>query len=405
MHLPPPPDSRELLPPLLACLPTAFVSPQPPPALLPLLSPLLRQRLSFLSSNDRSRSDGWLSLLSWDAERAAKLGPIVERIDLEPHPVSGEVEMDEVRPAKYRRLDEETLQARLDVEQFELLPIYVWCETDEHGGTGPGWKLAEVRSLEDLEDGTQWYDGVSQANDAAQRSRSLSVPQTSRGGSSQLEPVESMTSQENDEGEDDDYWASYDRTPGRTPAQKRSPAPNANTSSQAGNRQRTQSELDYYARYGHEVQPAMDSHDPDEEHPEAGESTLNGDSLLQSRQPQQPQQSQQSARPISRPNGTSMFPADTPNLTLAPPTNDLEAPRAISPTSSHGSSVERLEERARLMSEQEAPDRAQIAIQQHISTDIKSLFRLARSTGMEREDFERIVKTELECLSFMEQDE
>ena len=97
MHLPPPPDSRQLLPPLLACLPTAFVSPRPPPALLPLLSPLLRQRLNFLSSGSASRGDGWLPLLSWDAERAAKLTPIVEHMELEPHPVSGEVEMDDVQ--------------------------------------------------------------------------------------------------------------------------------------------------------------------------------------------------------------------------------------------------------------------------------------------------------------------
>ena len=124
MHLPPPPDSRELLPPLLACLPTSFVSPRPPPALLPLLSPLLRQRVNFLSTNNTSRSDGWLPLLSWDTQRAAKLAPVVERMHLEPHPVSGELELDDVRPAKYRRLDEETLHSRLEVEQFELL---VFC--------------------------------------------------------------------------------------------------------------------------------------------------------------------------------------------------------------------------------------------------------------------------------------
>ncbi|KAI7012833.1 hypothetical protein KC355_g5283, partial [Hortaea werneckii] len=82
MHLPPQPDSRGLLPPLLACLPTAFLAPRPPPALLPLLAPVLRQKLNYISSGN----DGWLPLLSWDKERAAKLPATVERIQVEPHP-------------------------------------------------------------------------------------------------------------------------------------------------------------------------------------------------------------------------------------------------------------------------------------------------------------------------------
>jgi len=193
-----------------------------------------------------------------------------------------------------------------------------------------------------------------------------------------------------EEDDDDDYWASYDRTPGRTPAQKQSPAPPAFAAAQAADRQ---GETDYYARYGAEVQPAMDAHDPDEEHPELGESTLNGDSLLRSQH--------QDGR-VSRPNGTSMFPADD-----KPPDAEVEAPRPISPTSSHGSSIERLESRAAEMSAESpgAMDRAQMAVKQHISTDVKSLFRLAKNSGMEREEFERIVRTELECLTLLEQDD
>ena len=306
---------------------------------------------------------------------------------LEPHPVSGEVELDDVRPAKYRRLDEETLQSRLEVEQFELLPIYVWCETDDPESPGPGWKLSELRSIEDVDDddGGDWHDGVPEANDAASK-REASVPQIQGNDSGRLQP--STSQQPCGEDEDDDYWASYDRTPGRTPAQKQSPAPPA----QAGNRQRTQSELDYYAWYGAEVQPSMDAHDPDEDHPELGESTLRGDSLVQNRQ-------QQSGRPDSRPSGTSMFPAEPAQRKET----SVEAPRAISPTLSNGSSIERLESRAAEMSE--GSDRAQLAVKQHISTDIKSLFRLAKSSGMERSDFERVVKTELECLSLLERDE
>lgn len=409
MHLPPAPDARELLPPLLACLPTAFISPRPPPALLPLLSPLLRQRVAFIgassSTSNDGRDSGWLPLLSWDAERAAKLPPIVERIELEPHPVSGEVEIEDVRPARYRRLDEETLQARLEVEQFELLPMFVWCESDEHAGSeggGAGWKLVELGALEDGEDDAgEWYGDIIQANEVAHAasSRSLAVPHGSGAGRNGADG-------EDEDGEDDDdYWASYDRTPGRgpTPA-KHSPAPGT----QAAGRGSSQAELDYYSRYGAEVQPALDSHDPDEDNPELGQSTLNGDSLVR----QQAREAQQEGRPASRPNGASMFPSDNeppkPRDSLLASAiehsahSSVEQPRPISPTESQ-SSIERLERKAAAMSED--ADRAHTAIKTHISTDIKSLFRLAKSTGMERREFERIVKTELECLGFLEENE
>lgn len=346
-----------------------------------------------MSSSTRT-SDGWIPLLQWDSERAAKLPDVVERIQLEPHPVSGEIELDDVRPAKYRRLDEETLHSRLEVEQFELLPIFVWCQNDEHGETGPGWKLAELRALEDVDDGTEWYDSIIEANEAQNRavhSRSMHVPTQSDSNADSLIPA----GQEEEEDEEDDgsYWAAYDRTPGRTPAQKRSPAPLAPA---AGSRPRTQSELEYFSRYA-DVQPAMDGHDPDEVMPEMSESSLNGHALHFP----PPSQSQQA----------SLYPADPPKahdsamataLTRSLNGGDeLSAPRPISPTSSHGS-VDRLEERAAAIS---TADRAMVGVKQHISTDIKSLFRLARSAGMEREEFEEQVRRELSVLSLLEQDD
>lgn len=396
MHRAPAPEPRTLLPPLLACLPTAFVSPRPPPALLPLLSPILRQRLSLLSSSSSSGNDGWLPLLSWDTQRASKLPVIIERIQIEPHPVSGEVELEDVRAIKYRQLDEETLQSRLEVEEFELLPIYVWCETDEHGGGGPGWKLAELRSLEDINDGTKWFDSASEASDAAD-THSFSVPQQStqpNGSRGYSAPAQ----QEEEEEDDGDYWASYDRTPGRTPAQKLSPAPPSSTHFDNSNRQRSQSELEYFARYGTEVQPALDSHDPDEENPELGESTLTGDSLSQPRGLGVDTSSHDTSLPPPYKAHDSAM-----STTLNRSTAELEQPRPISPTSSH-SSIERLEKRAAAMSDDNS-SRAEMGIKQHISTDIKSLFRLARSVGMERSEFERIVRTELDVLSLLENDD
>ncbi|KAK5691455.1 hypothetical protein LTR97_011448 [Elasticomyces elasticus] len=401
MHLPPPPDARELLTPLLACLPTAFLAPQPPDALLPILSPILRQRVAFLAPSTRTEN-GWLPLLQWDAGLAAKLPAVVEKIQLEPHPVSGELELEDVRPAKYRRLDDETLHARLEVDEFKLLPILLWCEEDEQSGTGPGWKLAELRTLEDLDDGAAWFDGISEANDASS-THSFAVPQPTTNGR-QAHVVPTPDEQDDEEEEDDgSYWAAYDRTPGpRTPAAKRSPAPRSHNDTSG--RQRTQSELEYFDRYG-DVQPALDSHDPDEDMGAEvmGESSLNGQVL-----PQQPQ-----SQPLQQ---RSLYPPDDPNkahdsaiataLTQSlSGSSTLPQPRAISPTSSHGS-VDRLEQQAAAMSNRDDGDeRAQLGTKQHISTDIKSLFRLARSVGLSRSDFRETVERELSVLGMMEADD
>lgn len=411
MHLPPTPEQRDLLPPLLACLPTTFVSPRPPPALLPLLAPVLRQRANFLVAGNASE-DGWIGILNWDSQRAAKLRPVVEQLELEPHPVSGEIEFEDVEAIKYRRLDDETLQSRLDAAQFGLAPIYVWVENDEHGGTGPGWKLTELRALEDVEDGTTWYNSIADANDAA-NTRSISVP------SSSIAAPTHQPAQEDEQGDnsddDDDYWAAYDQTPG--PSQKPSPKPPANAKAPdtlSSTRDRSRSELEYFARYGAEVQPALDAHDPDEDHPELGESTLNGttqraSSTLQPPQPQEPQEEdtrapwEKALHPYGRAHDSAIGTSTDLPSTTRERELDITAPRPISPTSSH-SSIERLESRAAEMSERNNAH-VENAVKQHISTEIKSLWRLARGAGLEREEFERVVGLEVRCLGLMERDE
>ncbi|KAI6868284.1 hypothetical protein KC318_g19261, partial [Hortaea werneckii] len=368
------------------------------------------QKLNYISSGN----DGWLPLLSWDKERAAKLPATVERIQVEPHPVSGEIEFEDVRPAKYRRLDEETLQARLEVEQFDLLPIYVWCENDEHGGTGPGWKLTELRCLEDLDDGTQWFDSASEANDAAQTRSTTTAPHATNGLNGN--PNLSVPDEADDDDDDDDYWNAYDRTPSQTPGgQNPSPAPATQPSTTTA-RGRTQSEADYFARYG-EVQPALDTHDPDEENPALtgnGNSTLTGDALLraQARHLETSGTIPPNLNPSSQNHGATK-PHDS---ALASLDRSLEMPRPLSPGSSSssggaggGSPVGRLEQEAEAMTSS-SPSRgiggnnesAQRAIKQHISTDVKSLFRLARSAGMKRREFEEVVRRELSVLCLLD---
>lgn len=396
----PPPEPRTLLPPLLACLPTAFASSRPAPALLPLLSPILRQRVQLLSITN-GPTESWLPLLSWDKERASKLPKIVEELELEPHPSSGEIEFDDVKNIRYRRRDEETLEARLELEEFKLLPVYLWCMTDEASG-GPGWRLAELRALEDMDDGTEWFDSMDEANEASKeayiRDALRQDTLTPNGHIARSAPNHQAHEQEDDE--DDDYWNAYDRTPGRTPARtpvKRSPAPpgsNAQIPSEA--------ELEYFARYAMEVQPALDAHDPEEETGEPVESTLNGNSLVSRREPQAEPLESSNLGPAGYdsslpPPHVSVNGQDSPFEQLT--SSEINHPRPDSAASSLSGSIERMEQAAEVHSQ------AEIGIKQHISTDIKSLYRLARSAGIQREEFERIVKTELNMLSMMELDE
>jgi len=373
----PHPDPRELLPPLLACLATATASKQVPPGLLPLLSPILRQRLQLLSSN----ASDWLSLLCWDQQAASSLPHVMERMHVEPHPSSGEIEVEEPDDTLYRRSDPETLHARLVLGEFALVPTYLWCT----GGEGRSqWLLAELRALQDADDGTEWFDSLSEANEAGFRPKPAqangSVPHQMPHMGTQAEPAMQDAEEEDDDGS---YWAAYDQTPAQTPGLKRSPVPVANRRAQAGP---SQSELEYFARYASEVQPALDAHDPDEENPAAAESTLNGNLFSYTQQPQ--------TEPLETshlgPNGS-----DGLERVETRTSRDLRHPRPSSSASSH--SVDKLERTAAFHSQ------AELAIKQHISTDIKSLFRLARASGIEREEFERIIQRELEVLPMLEE--
>jgi hypothetical protein len=389
----PQPDSRELLPPLLACLAVSGKAKQAPPGLLPLVSPILRQRLQLVATDD------WLSLLCWDRDVAAKLPQVIEKIHVEPHPASGEIEPEDPDQILYRRSDPETLHARLVLSEFGIIPTYLWCTGGEGGNR---WLLAELRGIEDEDDGTEWFEKLGEANEAGFRRK----PLKSNGHAAQQAMQQPEPQQEDDEDDDDgSYWAAYDQTPNtRTPAQKRSPAPQTSTNNrtQIGP---TQSELEYFARYASEVQPALDAHDPDEESPAAGESTLNGNALNYTRAPQ------------TEPLETSNLGPGGYDSSLPPPyvngsggesrvehiesVDDerhaaLNHPRPSSSSSSR--SVERLEREAASHSQ------AELAIKQHISTDIKSLFRMARASGIDREEFERIIQRELEVLPLLERD-
>lgn len=384
----PPPEPRTLLPPLLACLPAAFASPRPPPALLPLLSPILRQRVQLLTSTSSSPSDSWLRLLCWDAAKAERIQSIVENTTFEPHPVSGEIEIEDDIIVTYKRFDEETLRSRTSLPEYNLTVWYVWCGGDQEGG-GPGWRVAQLLPREeqveadDPDNEKTWSESIVDANDHARErvlEEALRAAEQSSVPGLKEEKIE-------DEDDDDDYWAQYDATPARTPAVKDT----SGLGPLSGNGQ-ADSDDSYFARYS-EVQPAMDNDDPSADKNELGESSLNGDALAGIlRRQSESLHAEQAQDARSHTNG---FHLDK-DASVKEASKMLNHPRPSSASSNASDTVAKLEMSA------ENQSAAEIGVKQHISTNIKSLFRLAKTTGMSRADFELTVKRELEVLCIVD---
>ena len=410
MHAIQPTELRELVLPVLSCLPTAFFSPNPPPALLPLLSPILRQRVHLLANGGSSEplSQGsWLKLLTWSSERAEKLTDIVSRLQLEPHPVSGELELfgdttdPEAGKVWYRRLDEETVQARCDAKEYDLEFIFVWSSNDTggvgfesstNGTTQDAWKVAEVVPLDGDENlpVEGWQDDLAEAQRVGGRSSQGNANGESAAQANNNIPVSTSTDDADDD--EDAYWAAYDRTPGKgTPAPTRS----SNVFSNQG-----QSEQAYFERYGG-VQPVMDAHDPDgDSHAaELGASgRQNTLSRVQSGQPHDRDAAAGDDVEVFR-NLNNAIEQQAQNGEIAMPVGQraptTTQPRgAQDPPSPTVASLER--------SASEGSPAAETSIKHHISHEIKSLFRLAQGVGIDREEFNELVQRELDVLDRIE---
>ncbi|KAK2050144.1 hypothetical protein LZ31DRAFT_206839 [Colletotrichum somersetense] len=391
----PMPNIGGLLAPLLPALVPASISTQPAIGVLPLLSPILRQRVQLLSE---SSTEPWLRLLAYDTDKAARLLEIVQSGRLEPHPVSGEVEVDWEYDAKtrYRRLDLETLQAFVALEELELTFRLVYCVGDKDGG-GDGWRIGEVSVVDKAAPfGTfGGYSTIAEAEKAYADEKSKTCASKASASVSHNDTPEA------DEDEDDGYWDRYDATPARTPANdypatKRSPAPQAQRPSPLGQFRTDSAEDAYYAQYD-SVQPAMDAHDPDEEVEGFDVAPPLGLGTVVSQD--------NSDRGLNETNGswTLAEPPRSPSI-RSQQDEDRAAvllhPRPASSASSNGSRlVEKLEESVGKQEQNE------FGVKQHVSRSIHNLFLLARSSGIDREEFERLVKTELDVLGMIEDNE
>jgi len=393
------PDIASLLGPLLLGLPAAAVSTKPATAILPLLSPILRQRVQLFSSGTQ---EPWLRLLCYDTGKAVQLGNTVRSGRIEPHPVSGEVEVDWDLDAqtRYRRLDQETLQAFVALPSLDLAFQLVYCVGDHDGG-GDGWRVGEVTVPDgpfpfssfggqmSVARAEQTYRESKTQPNAGGPSGFLSV----NGGGSAADKVE----EEADDDDDDDYWARYDATPARTPATKRSPAPGSMQTSQTGAYRSSSAEDAYFAQYD-SVQPAMDPHDPDEARnmdidvaPPLGLGNLVSHDASHTSHEQ---------AELNETNGAWTLAGPDKSDDEEDPVVDLAHPRPSSSAGSNGShTVAKLEESAAKQ------DQSDFGVKQHVGRSIRSLYLLSKAAGIDREEFERLVRTELDVLGMMESHE
>ncbi|KAG5975077.1 hypothetical protein E4U55_007893 [Claviceps digitariae] len=389
----PAPDPARLLAPMLPVLPVAAACPQPTTHILPLLSPILRQRVQLLSSSG-SESEPWLRLLCYDAAKAVRLADIARGPALEPHPVSGEVEVDWAHDAetRYRRLDQETLQALVALPELGIAFQLVYCVHDKEGGDG--WRIGEVTVAEQPLPFSQ-FGGALTIAEAERRYRDREASGRTNGGQEQQQVgddgggnQECKTDNTNTNDDDDDYWDLYDKTPVRTPAAERSPAPRSTTvlrsespqpqADPSSSSSSAAAEDAYFAQYAN-VQPAMDNHDPDEQ--AHAEQVLNLPASM----------------PTSQPHPNLSPESNSTSESQSAPT-PLRQPHPDSPTSSPTpNTIARLEHLAGQQT------RNEFGVKQHISRSIRSLYMLATASGMPADDFHSLVKTELECLSMMDE--
>ncbi|KAI5299030.1 hypothetical protein KEM56_003573 [Ascosphaera pollenicola] len=408
----PEPDPVHLIPPFLACLPTSLVSPRPPPPLLPLLSPILKQKVDVFTTLSSSSPDPWIKYLCWGESNAAALQRIIEESTFEPHPVSGEIEVPEHLSVCYRKVDEETLRARLSLSpDYNLAIIYVWCTGIAEDG-GAAWKVTELLpgDCPQATSGT-WSSSIQQA--FAEYEKSREVPQETK---SQLKPssqvVHGTAAQNNghlveggpkeeEEDDDDDYWAMYDNNGSETPPQ---PAPDSTARKEIAGL----ADSGYYDQYDN-VQPALDVDDPSINRNDLGESSLNGDLLAsmlkqhaelfkrEEEEKEEEEKGKETAPQQTEPANEQqrvLFPhTKTPKTKADEDTSRINHPRpSISSNGSSSSAISKLEETA------ETHWAAENAVKQHVSISIRSLFRLAKSTGMSTPEFKTFINEEMEGL-------
>jgi hypothetical protein len=317
---------------------------------------------------------------------------------------------------QFKRVDQETLKAMVILAVLNLFLEFVFC-------TGEGWRVCEVgvvkpnNTSSPRPDYFRGFATIAEAESAFKARTAIPAPAAP---SKPLYDPAAAEDGADDEDDDDGYWDQYDRTPARTPAVKRSPAPQSMTQQQQQSqptpyRGASSAEDAYFAQYD-TVQPALDNDDPSQA---ASPAAAGG------RQPPPPLGLSRALPSSSRGGTDSTPPVYTPpefgtlvnghpraaedrSRSSSPSARQREedeqraadgllAPRPASSASSNGSaSVARLEEVAARR------DQSEFGVRQHITRSVRSLFLLSRASGIDREEFEDMVRRELDVLGMVE---
>ena len=339
----------------------------------------------------------WLPLLSYNEENGKQLlSKVMASEMLEPHPVSGEVELDiDLRniDRSYTRLDEETMVTKIEIGELGMEVRGIYCLNDTEGG-GSGWRISEIGTIGASFRGEGIFESWTHSPNAAEEEWNMRIKRK--------QEAQKITGNQNkaDEEEDDDaaYWAQYDNESSSTPAPPTQPSPAPPMG--FGMKSSGNAEDDYYNRYG-SVQPAMDGHDPDEA-VEGVDSGLGSHHVQQYNHTSQPQH--QLASNIIQPRPHSSSHSSTSSGARSAIVSALEEKaEVISDSIQHSPVV--VSPLHLSPSSQPSVDRetqSEVAIRQHISTSLKSMYRLARATGMDRESFTELVQREAQLCGLEE---
>lgn len=300
-----------------------------------------------------SAESPWVSLLSWNNASGSSLVSHVAALDFALHPSSGEIELGSLSVIGFQHTDEETWKASVALHDWKIVVIYSWIVNDPDG-EDDGWKVLDVHT-ECTDDNVTWYPSVRSAQEAFNEQQQNRRTMTSLAMSTN--PTMKNTGEADN---DDDYWNMYDRSSNATPAVREVSNP--------------PSEDTYFDQYS-EVEPVIGAGDRAASHTrlEGHDANANNSESLVS---------------------TS---SSTPPTILS---SCAHIPRPLSSGSECFTSIAKMAQNAACHDIE-----TEVAVKQHISTSMKSLYRLSKAAGIDRSEFESIIHIELSVLSMLDADE
>ncbi|KAK6513681.1 hypothetical protein TWF506_008120 [Arthrobotrys conoides] len=427
----PPPTLSSLLPAFLAQLPASFASPKPPPSLPPLLTPLTRSRLTHLSFG-LTTENSWLSLLTWSSTPS-------DGQSLQEHLASQDYYFLHQPPSPntfvnkgYRRLDSETLQCLISVSELEVVVLYQFVADDlvsEEGEIGNAWKVHDVRLADDEEEvflsAGQFWSTIDAAEEEF-RNLPKYGGYYSYGNSNNNNPQQSY-GQEADNDSDDDYWGRYDdeetesvagdedARPAVTHHQQQLQQPQSHVQIAASmlarrvlqeqtdeqQEEADKEEEEYYARYAN-VEPVLDNPTPTVSQTTGTEGVDRRDSISTNLTSTS---TTFDAQTMSTPLTAFTHPSTKVSPVMQATT--LANHPAVTSSNSHSHPKPEIATAKRVVagleSAAEVHTHSEVAIQQHVSTSVKSLYRLWKAGGMDCEEFGRFLEREVEVLKVVDE--